>query len=126
MDHRSDERNDVRALAEVKPPFDPVRALEVGERAWIALTLAQRAALFSDLSAAVAEHARSWVEVASAIKSLRPGSPPTARIRRGNTGDVHGSSLVHRQGAAPRDDHIAVAGSSAGRGSSVSRAITIR
>ena len=56
-------------------PVDPVAALEQGEREWKATPLAARVALLSDLSVAVAEHAREWVEAASAIKLLRPGSP---------------------------------------------------
>ena len=56
-------------------PVDPVAALEQGEREWKATPLAARVALLSDLSVSVAEHAREWVEAASAIKLLRPGSP---------------------------------------------------
>ena len=60
---------------DVQTAVDPVEALERGERGWRALALAGRASLLSDLTATVAEHARGWVEAASAIKRLRPGSP---------------------------------------------------
>ena len=56
-------------------PVDPVDALELGERTWAALPLAGRIALLSDLGAAVSEHAAAWVDAASTIKRLPPGSP---------------------------------------------------
>ena len=58
---------------------DPVDALAQGERAWGALPLAGRVELLSELGAAVSEHAAAWVEAASAIKRLAPGSPWSAR-----------------------------------------------
>src|SRR3954465_11907674 len=46
-----------------------------GERAWGALRLAGRIDLLAELQATVAEHAADWVETASSIKQLPPGSP---------------------------------------------------
>lgn len=60
---------------EVQNAVDPVVALDRGEREWRALSLARRVGLLSDLTVSVAEQARAWVEAASAIKRLRPGSP---------------------------------------------------
>lgn len=54
---------------------DVLGELEHGERAWAALPLSRRIELLAELQASVAEHARDWVESASSIKQLPPGSP---------------------------------------------------
>ena len=54
---------------------DVLGELEHGERAWAALPLSGRIELLAELQASVAEHARDWVETASSIKQLPPGSP---------------------------------------------------
>ena len=54
---------------------DIVEALQHGERAWGAMPLGDRIRLLADLQASVADHARAWVETASEIKRLPPGSP---------------------------------------------------
>ena len=61
--------------SDVARTADVLGELEHGERAWAALPLSGRIELLAELQASVAEHARDWVETASAIKQLPPGSP---------------------------------------------------
>ena len=60
---------------DLKRATDAVAELQQGERAWGDLPLAGRVGVLSELRAAVAGQASEWVEAASVIKQLAPGSP---------------------------------------------------
>lgn len=84
-----------------------IAELHDGARAWVALTLAQRARLLRRIRTTVAASAAEWADVASTSKGLEPGHPHRGEEWLG--GPYHALTLV--DGMAVAMDRLAAGGS---------------